>query len=281
MRLGMVANLYHAEMKQKNQQNLRYLLDKAKFLGMSVVCGGLRGCSIEEARRLLDETGIEMELGWGYNYFAEDLEEHKKAQGRFEEFLNNTCKPLNTRIVGTASGSHRWLAEPPLSEMLDRMAESIRPLAVMAQDYGVSIAIENHADYRGHEIAQVIRKIDQPNVGARLDTGNPFWTFEEPVDAAKALAPMTITTHIKDLHVGRFAQWKGVPLGQGHVALDVIIGDLLANHAPDPGNLPLIIEVEAIEDSDPTAAADESVRYLKDRFGHLLDNTFREYGKVV
>lgn len=271
MRLGMVANLYHAEMKQKNQQNLKYVLDKAKSLGMSVVCGGLRGYDTEEAKRLLDETGIEMELGWAYNYCAEDSEEHKRRKDAFKEFLSGICKPLGTRIVGTcATVTHRWLAEPPLSEQIDRMAENIRPLAVMAQDHGVSIAIENHADYRGHEIAEIIQKIGEPNVGARLDTGNPFWTFEEPIDAAKAMAPMTITTHIKDIHVGRFAQWKGVPLGRGHVALDVIIGDILANQAPDPENLPLIIEVEAVKDIDPTEAANESVRYLKDRFSHLL-----------
>ena len=271
MRLGMVANLYREEMKQKNQQNLKYLFDKAKSLGMSVLSGGLRGFSVEETRRLLDETGIEMELGWAYNYCTEDTEEHKQRQDSFKEFLSKHCKPLNVCTIGTcATATHRWLAEPPLSEQLDRMAENIRPLAVMAQDYGVSIAIENHADYRGHEIAEIIRKIDQPNVGARLDTGNPFWTFEEPIDAAKVLAPMTITTHIKDLHVGRFAKWKGVPLGQGHVALDIIIEELLANQAPDPENLPLIIEVEAIEDRDPTVAADESVQYLKDRFGYLL-----------
>ena len=271
MRLGMVANLYHAEMKQKNQENLKYLIDKAKSLGMSVVSGGLRGCSVEEARRLLDESGIEMELGWAYDYCSDDPEEHKRRRENFKDFLNDSCKPLGVRIVGTcATATHRWLADPPLSEQLDRMAENIRPLAVMAQDYGVSIAIENHADYRGTEIAQVIQKIGKPNVGARLDTANSFWTFEEPIDAAKALAPMTITTHIKDLQVGRFAKWKGVPLGQGHVALDVIIGDLLANNAPDPENLPLIMEVEAIEDMDLTVAADESVKYLKEAFGHLL-----------
>lgn len=271
MRLGMVANLYNAEMKQKNQQNLKYILDKAKSLGMSVISGGVRGFEVEEAKRLLDETGIEMELGWAYDYCAEDPEEHKQRRDVFKEFLSGVCKPLGVRIVGTcATATHRWLANPPLSEQIDRMAENIRPLAVMAQDHGVSIAIENHADYRGHEIVEIIQKIGEPNVGARLDTGNPFWTFEEPVDAAKAMAPVTITTHIKDFHVGRFAKWKGVPLGQGHVALDVIIEDILANQAPDPENLPLIIEVEAIEDMDPTVAADESVQYLQDRFGHLL-----------
>jgi sugar phosphate isomerase/epimerase len=140
----------------------------------------------------------------------------------------------------------------------------------MAGDYGVSIAIENHADYRGHEIAQIIQTAGESNLGARLDTGNPFWTFEEPVDAAKALAGMTITTHIKDLRVDRFAKWEGVPLGKGHVDLEYIIGVLLANQAPDPKNLHLVIEVEAIEDMDPTAAADESVKYLKEKFGHLL-----------
>lgn len=271
MRLGMVSGLYHREMKQNNQENLNYLLKKAKSLGMSVVSGGLGGTSIDEARRMLDETGIEMELGWAYNYCIEDQEEHKRRRDAFKNFLSDHCKPLNVRIVGTCATTHRWMPDPPLSEQLDRIAEAIRPLAVMARDYGVSIAIENHADYRGDEIAKIIQKIGESNVGARLDTGNPYWTFEEPIDAAKALAPMTITTHIKDLHVGRFAQWKGVPLGQGHVDLDFIIGDLLANQAPNPENLPLVIEVEAIEDMDLTVAADESVQYLKDRFGYLLN----------
>ena len=51
---------------------------------------------------------------------------------------------------------------------------------------------------------------------------------------------------------------------------DVIIGDILANQAPFPDKLPIILEVEAIKDMDPTIAADESVRYIKESFGHLL-----------
>jgi len=271
MRLGMTAVLYHEEMKQKGQENLKYILDKAKSLGMSVVSGGLGGCSVEEARRLLDETGIELELGWAYNYCSKDQDEHKRSREAFKEFLHNTCKPLNVCMVGTcATVTHRWLKDPPLSEQIDLMAENLQPLALIAQDYGVSIAIENHADYRGYEIAEIIQKIGEPNFGARLDTGNPFWTFEEPVDASKELAPVTITTHIKDLSVDRFAQWKGVPLGQGHVNFDVIIGDILANQSPFPDTLPLILEVEAIKDMDPTVAADESVRYIKETFGHLI-----------
>jgi sugar phosphate isomerase/epimerase len=271
MRFGMVANLYHEEMKQKGQENLKYVLYKAKSLGMSVVSGGLGGCSIEEAKRLLDETNIELELGWAYDYCSKDPEEHKRRRESFKEFLSSRCKPLGVSMVGTcATVTHRWLKEPPLSEQIDLMAENIRPLALIAQDYDVSIAIENHADYRGHEIAEIIKKVGEPNFGARLDTGNPFWTFEEPVDAAKALAGVTITTHIKDLSVDRFAQWKGVPLGQGHVDFDVIIGDILANQAPFPDKLAIILEVEGIKDMDPTLAADESVRYIKESFGHLL-----------
>jgi sugar phosphate isomerase/epimerase len=271
MRLGMVSNLYHHEMKQKNQENFAYLVQKAKSLGISVISGGVRGMDIDEARRLLDESGIELESGWAYNYCTEDEEEHKRRRESFEEFLKNRCKPLNVKIVGTcATVTHRWLSEPPLDEQLDRMSQALKPLAIMARDYGVSIALENHADYRGHEIARIIDETGQPNLGARLDTGNPFWTFEEPVDAAEALAPMTITTHIKDMKVDRFAKWEGVPLGKGHVNFEYIIGDLLVNQAPDPDNLSLVMEVEAIQNMDPTVAADESAQYLKEKFGHLL-----------
>jgi len=271
MRLGMVSNLYHHEMQQKNQENFAYLIQKAKSLGISVISGGVRGMDIDAARRLLDESGIEMESGWAYNYCTEDEEEHKRRQENFEEFLKNHCKPLNVKIVGTcATVTHRWLSEPPLDEQLERMSRALKPLAVIARDYDVSIALENHADYRGHEIAKIIKDAGETNLGARLDTGNPFWTFEEPVDAAKALARITITTHIKDLRVDRFAKWEGVPLGKGHVDFEYIIGNLLVNQAPDTENLSLVMEVEAIKDMDPTIAADESVIYLKEKFGHLL-----------
>lgn len=271
MRLGMVSNLYEHEMKQKNQENFAYLIQKAKSIGVSVVSGGIGGMNIDEARRLLDESGIELELGWAYNFCTEDKEEHKRRQENFKSFLNDHCKPLNVRMVGTcATVTHRWLAQPPLDEQLQRISEALKPLAIIARDYGVSIAIENHADYRGHEIAKIIKDAGEPNLGARLDTGNPFWTFEEPVDAAKHLASMTITTHIKDLRVDRFARWEGVPLGKGHVDFDFIIGNLLANYAPDPKNLALVMEVEAIKDMDPTVAADESVQYLKEKFDHLF-----------
>jgi len=90
------------------------------------------------------------------------------------------------------------------------------------------------------------------------------------VDAARALAPHTITTHIKDLAVAPFARWEGVPLGQGHVDLPTVIAELAAQ-APDPSNLPLVMEVEGLgKGADVTAAADASLHYLRSTFGEHL-----------
>ena len=271
MRLGMVAVLYFHGPKQRDPETLGLAIRKAREEGLALVSGGIsdwrNGAHIEQTRRLLDETGIELELGFAYNYCSDEPDIHARKRDESAAFVSEACVPLGVSTVGTCPvGIHRRSPSPPLDEQIDRSAAVLKGLAQIAAQHDIRLAVENHADYRGHEIAAIIRKAGEPNLGARLDTGNPFWVFEEPVDAARALAPYTITTHIKDLAVAPFARWEGVPLGRGHVDLSTIIAEL-ADRTPDPSNLPLIMEVEGLaRDTDVTAAADASLHYLRSAF---------------
>jgi len=83
------------------------------------------------------------------------------------------------------------------------------------------LALENHADYRGHEVASIIRRVNSPGLRARLDTGNAYAVMEEPEAATTALAPFTVATHIKDLlirpkHQGLLSL-VGCGVGEGDV----------------------------------------------------------------
>jgi sugar phosphate isomerase/epimerase len=276
MRLGMVSPLYFGHGEDTRQpEALGRVLAKAKEKRLDVVSGGVGDWRnperIGQVRRWLDDTGVELEVGFAYNYCEVDPDVHACKQAEFADFVRMACVPLGVRIVGTcAVGVHRWTPEPPLAEQIERTAAALKALARIAGESGVRIAIENHADYRGPELVSILRAADEPNLGARLDTANPFWVFEEPVDAARALAPYTITTHVKDLAVAPFAQWKGVPLGQGHVDLPAIVAELAA-HAPDPAALPLVMEVECLpEGTDLEAAADDSLEYLRSAFAAHL-----------
>ena len=79
--------------------------------------------------------------------------------------------------------SHRWMPGPPIPERLARLAENLGALADAVRDAGITLGMENHCDFRGHEIASVIQQADRPNLRVQLDTGNAFSVFEEPVEA--------------------------------------------------------------------------------------------------
>lgn len=227
---------------------------------------------VDRVRRLKDRYNLELELGFGDNYIANG---DSQPTEKLAEFIERACTPLGVTIIGTTSPLHggRWLKEPPLDEQLDRLTAALSRLATVAEAGGVKLAIENHADYRGSELAQVLARVGSPAVGARLDTANPYAVIEEPMAAAQALAPYTFATHIKDMIVeaepgnrgltpGGLLGLRHCVLGSGHVDLPAIV-DLLAERGPLGDDLWLVLEV-----GNPTIA--ESVAYAREAFAAHL-----------
>lgn len=229
----------------------------------------------DQVRRLMERYGLEIELGFGDDYIGHGAEQPTE---QFAAFVERACRPLGVTTVGTTSPLHggRWLKEPPLDEQLDRLGAALQRLAPVAEAGGVRLAIENHADYRGHELAAVLRRVGSPAVGARLDTANPYAVIEEPLAAAEALAPYTFATHIKDLVVeaepgnrgltpGGLLGLRHCVLGSGHVDLPTIV-NLLAERGPLGQELWLVLEVG-------NATIAESVAYARDAFAAHLTKT--------
>ncbi|MBI3971990.1 MAG: sugar phosphate isomerase/epimerase [Chloroflexi bacterium] len=274
MKLGAVASALVRERTPEAMQP-EALFEAAHRLGLDHVELPSRGWDeagwVERVGGLQERYGIGVELGFGDRYIQHGADQPTE---RFAEFIERACRPLGVKVIGTASHLHggRWLKEPPLDEQLDRLAAALRRLAPVAEAGGVRLAIENHADYRGYELALVLERVGSPAIGARLDTGNAYCAIEEPVAAAEALARYTFATHIKDEIVeaepgnrgvapGLLAL-RGCALGEGHVDFPAIL-ELLAKQGPLGADLVLTMEV-------PAASIETSIAYARSTLAAYL-----------
>lgn len=127
-------------------------------------------------------------------------------------------------------------------EQVETAIRDLREAAPVAADLGVSILLENHEDFTGHEIRQILEAVDHPSVGALFDFGNSMMVLEDPLEAAKEMAPFVRSVHLKD-HVvvlpphGRSSNPSaaplicGAPIGRGRIDIDGVLAYLLENTA--------------------------------------------------
>jgi sugar phosphate isomerase/epimerase len=98
-----------------------------------------------------------------------------------------------------------------------------REAIAVAKDHNLKMAIENHIDFTGVEILQLLEEVDSPYLGLNFDTGNFARLLDDPIKAMEKLAPFTLATHIKDLKINKEAavdEWyflSTVPVGDGFI----------------------------------------------------------------
>jgi len=109
----------------------------------------------------------------------------------------------------------------PIEGHIENTVKLLKALRSQALELGVKFAIENHSgDLLARELKTLITAAGTDFVGACLDTGNPVWTIEDPLLTMEVLAPLAITTHMRDSVVyehprGAAVQW--VAMGDGSI----------------------------------------------------------------
>jgi sugar phosphate isomerase/epimerase len=82
---------------------------------------------------------------------------------------------------------------------LETIAGRLREVLPLAQDLGLSLALENHQDATTEDFFRLYEMSgSHPAFGVTLDTGNPLSVGQEPVEAARKLAPLIRHVHLKD-----------------------------------------------------------------------------------
>jgi len=186
-----------------------------------------------EIQGRLDEAGVDRVLGWGHpeglwgGTRPDELEKLKRH-------IPQTLKLGSSRMRITAASMN--YAKAPREELIGKVVPMLAEAARAAEDQGVVLALENHIDFTSQEMLRIIEAVDSDYLRVNLDTGNALRLLEDPVEAAKRLAPYTVSTHTKDIATRRkggspadnFTWWPACPAGEGVIDLPGVVEALRA-----------------------------------------------------
>jgi sugar phosphate isomerase/epimerase len=222
MRLGLDSFSFHIALAAGSYDLFRTLdwMEKQGLSGLQININGPRGrflsgeptdpAHLRRVQEALARRGFFAEIGGGYatdaGLVAKQLE---------------LAAAIGADVLRTVIGFEGTI-EATIRQTRAAM-ESVLPLA---RQLGVRIAIENHEDVTAAELRQLLDALDDPQVGACLDTGNDLVVYGDPLEAARELAPRAYTTHLKDhrlVRVDGVVYSVGVPLGTGDIDLPAIL----------------------------------------------------------
>lgn len=215
----------------------------------------------------LDEANLRRVIGWGH---PDGLHRGQDADA-LADLINHIprAKNVGATIMRIVASSMLYVDEPhgpQVKASIKMLREAVRA----AEDNGVTLAIENHIDFTSLEILEIIHTIDSENLRVNFDTGNSLRLFENPVEAAKNLAPYTIATHTKDITTAwggtpseRFLFWPSCPAGEG--LIDFLSIARVLDDAGFEGSLAIELDLLASPWSEATEEANvtQSISFLK------------------
>ena len=143
----------------------------------------------------------------------------RRREARRRHGLADRPHARRERSRAPAARPGREASSTPWSRLL-------RAVRTEAMDAGLKFAIENHKDLLCWETRQIIEAAGKEFVGSYLDTGNPVFVMEDPMETVETLGPVAVTFHLRDSVIyetrnGIAVQW--VPLGEGVVDFKKIV----------------------------------------------------------
>jgi len=131
-----------------------------------------------------------------------------------------------------------------MTALADRAVAILREACKAAEDWGLKIAMENHADFTVRELASILARVASPAFGFTIDCGNLAFDLDAPMRLAEIMAPYALTTHFKNYRILRTPQGLALEngsLGAGDIDL-AAMARLLAQKKP---HIKLNIEIHS------------------------------------
>ena len=197
----------------------------ARDLGAEGVQTPLRSKDAAVAKRI--RALVEQDGGYYEGELRLPKNENDLADFDADVRLHREAGASVARAVCT--GGRRYEIFKSMDEFRAFHAQAERSLALaepVMRRHQLRLAIENHKDHTADELAALMRKISSEWIGVLVDTGNNIALLDEPHAAVEALAPFTMSVHLKDMSVqpdvGGF-RLSEVPLGTGVLDLPRMI----------------------------------------------------------
>ncbi|MFH1185807.1 MAG: sugar phosphate isomerase/epimerase family protein, partial [Chloroflexota bacterium] len=172
----------------------------------------------KDLKAQLDGYGLDRVYAWGHP----DGLERGQNWTAYEEMVASVpkAKAIGAEVMRVV-GSSLMFRHEPHGPQIKALADMFKKAIKTAEDAGIKMAVENHIDFTGDEILQLLSEVNSPNFGLNFDTGNFLRLLDDPIAAMEKLAPHVMATHVKDLmpdKKARATDWHffaGVPVGDG------------------------------------------------------------------
>jgi 3-oxoisoapionate decarboxylase len=224
---------------------------------------------VGEIKARVAEAGIVPVLGWGHPdglYGGTDEEALRELLAHIPQ-----ARKLGCSVMGIRAASMKY-ADAPRESLMEASVRMLRTAAKAAAAEGIILGLENHIDFTSAEIAQMIEAVGSESLKVNFDTGNTLRKFEDPVEAAKRLAPYAVSTHTKDIITlpkggnpsEHFTYWPSAPAGQGLIDMAGVVKALGAGGFAGALTVELdLIGPQFAHKSEEKLVA-ESIEYLRD-----------------
>lgn len=171
------------------------------------------------------ELGLHLETG-GSSLLPKDASEMDAKMALLRRNIDRAAG-MGSPLVRTLLASDRASLPPgPIEKHMETAVKMLRAVRAQAMDAGVKLAVEVHKELQAREHRTIIETAGKEFVGSYLDTGNPVFMLEDPLQTVEVLGPYALTLHLRDSVVyehpdGIAVQW--VPLGEGTVDFPAVI----------------------------------------------------------
>jgi sugar phosphate isomerase/epimerase len=140
--------------------------------------------------------GFERVYAWGH---PDGLEAGSNLRAKEDMLWHIEHAALVGAPVMRVVGSSLMFRFAPHEPQLRTLALWFREATELARQKGIRLAVENHIDYNSDEIKWLIDAVGSEWFGINFDTANFIRVLDDPVEAARKLAPHVYATHVKDV----------------------------------------------------------------------------------
>ncbi len=203
-------------------------------------------------------------LAWGHRSGLEGGASPEKVEA-MRAWLP-AARTLGCSVMRVTCGDQTYW-RIPASERIARLTPILDAIAREAADYGLTVAVENHADFSMGDLVTLVDRVGADKLGICFDSGNAVRVGDDLLEAAALAAKHVKMVHLKDMIVVESSRgdpaawWPSAPLGRGQFDLPALIA-LLAK-ADFDGTLFIEMTNMHPDWADEDAAVAESVRYLR------------------
>ena len=258
-------NCYHPFSLERALEGISTLGIRKVELNAIYISG--HGIHIEPSKMNKDDINGLKDILARYNLKAVSMAGHcNLLDSREVELFKARLKVANElgiKIVNTGAGEGKG------EEARNRALKVIRDLAKLADDLGITIALETHGHLTGTGILclEIMEALDLANVRVNYDPANViFYMGGIPGKDIKSIAKYVVHVHIKDKSSRELYKHDFSPIGEGIIDFKKIFSEL--DKVGYTG--PLSLEVELDGNPKTPEIVDEALRksigYLKTIF---------------